>query len=319
MEPSAQQHGGLIDMSGPGAELGIYGKTHNIVLVPLPANGVSLHDYRIALKIAGLKAAVYLAQAGKNLQPDEIEVYDLPPLFKMTKELEALPKVAYIFQFISGQFESIPGYPILYGSGAERIAPTILHPNEILDGAIVTPYRSMGMDVFSLQNHSIIKELYRRHGKDLCFMGIVITVAHDKEEENERAATMAAHLVKWILGADGVILTKSGGGIPEVAMALTAQRCEELGVSTSLTLVHYPTVVSGGDSTTLFNVPEVDAIVSLGTPHALITLPSVEKVIGKPMDQVEGPLAGGEKKATLQTVRGIISQIGNSGLIAVQS
>jgi hypothetical protein len=102
-------------------------------------------------------------------------------------------------------------------------------------------------------------------------------------------------------------------------MALTAQRCEELGVRTSLALVHYPTVVSGGDSTTLFNVPEVDAIVSLGTPHALITLPPVERVIGKPMDQAEGPLAGGEIKTTLQLVRGIISQIGNSGLIAVQS
>jgi glycine reductase len=318
MEPSAPQHGGLIDMSGPGAELGIYGRTHNIVVVPWPATGINLNDYRIALKVAGLKTAVYLAQAGKNLKPDEIEVYDLPPLFKMTKELEALPKVAYIFQFISGQFASIPGYPILYGSGAERIAPTILHPNEVLDGAIVTPYRSMGMDVFSLQNHPIIKELYQRHGKDLCFMGVVIAVAHDKEQENERAATMAAHLVKWILGADGVILTKSGGGIPEVAMALTAQRCEELGVRTSLALVHYPTVLSGGDSTVLFNVPEVDAIVSLGTPHALITLPPVERVIGKPMEQAEGPLSGGEIKTTLHTVRGVISQIGNSRLIAVQ-
>jgi glycine reductase len=150
-------------------------------------------------------------------------------------------------------------------------------------------------------------------------MGVVITVAHDKEQENERAATMAAHLVKWILGADGVILTKNGGGIPEVAMALTAQRCEELGIKTSLALVHYPTVLSGGDSITLFNVPEVDAIVSLGTPHALITLPPVERVIGKPMDLPEGPLAGGEIKTTLHTVRGVISQIGDSRLMAVQN
>jgi glycine reductase len=319
MEPSAPQYGGLIDMSGPGAECGIYGRTHHIILMPWPANGVSLHDYRIALEIAGLRAAVYLAQAGRNIEPDEIEVYDLPPLSMISKELETLPKVAYIFQFLSGQFESIPGYPILYGSGAERIAPTILHPNEVLDGAIVTPYRSMGMEVFGLQNHSIIKELYRRHGKDLCFRGVVIMVAHDKEQENERAATMAAHLVKWILGADGVILTKSGGGIPEVAMALTAQRCEELGVKTSLALVHYPTVLSGGDSITLFNIPEVDAIVSLGTPHALITLPPVGRIIGKPADLPGGSLAGGEIKTSLQTVRGIISQIGNSRFMAIQN
>jgi glycine reductase len=313
------QYGELIDMSGPGAELSIYGRTHNITLVPWPATGISLGDYRIALKIAGLKTAVYLAQAGKNLEPDEIEVYDLPPLSMIPKGFDTLPKVAYVFQIISGQFVSIPGYPILYGSGAERIAPTILHPNEVLDGAIVTPYRSMGMDVFSLQNHSIIKELYRRHGKDLCFMGVVITVAHDNLQENERAATMVAHLAKWILGADGVILTKSGGGIPEVAMALTAQRCEELGVRTSLALVHYPTVLSGGDSTTLFNVPEVDAIVSLGTPYTPITLPSVERVIGRPMDLREEPLVGREIKSTLNAIRGALSQIGNSRFKAVQN
>jgi len=319
MEPSLPGHGAVIDMSGTGAALSVYGKTHNVVVVPRSANGIGLHDYRIALKIAGLKTAVYLAQTGKGLKPDEIEVYDLPPSSGTPKGLEGLPKVAYIFQFISGQFESIPGYPIFYGCGAERIAPTILHPNEVLDGAIVTPYRTMGMEVFGLQNHSIIKELYRRHGKDLCFMGVVITVAHDIEQENERAATMAANLVKWTLGAEGVILTKSGGGIPEVAMALTAQRCEELGVRTSLALVHYPTMLSGGDNTTLFNVPEVDAIVSLGTPHARITLPPVERVIGKPIEMEEGPLASGEIKTTLHTVRGVISQIGSSGLIAVQS
>jgi sarcosine reductase len=317
-EPSGPQVGEVIDMWGPGAELGIYGKTHNIILISRPAAGVSLNDYRIGLKIVGLKTAVYLANAAKNMEADEIEVYDLPPLSRISKEIEALPKVAYVFQFISGQFVSIPGHPILYGSGAERIAPTILHPNEILDGAIVTPYRSMGMEVFGLQNHSIIKELYRRHGKDLCFVGVVIVVAHDKEQENERAATMAAHLVKWILGADGVILTKSGGGIPEVTMALTAQRCEELGVRTSLALFHYPTVLSGGDSTTLFNAPEVDAIVSLGTPHALITLPPVEKVIGKPADSWEEALARGEIRTTLRTVKGAVSQIGNSRFVAVR-
>jgi glycine reductase len=320
MQPGMPLHGGIIDMSGPGAKLSIYGKTHNVVLVPWPVNEISLHDYRIALKIAGLKTAVYLAKAGKGLRPDEIEVYDLPPLSKIGKELEDLPKVAYIFQFISAQFETIPGYPILYGSSAERIAPTILHPNEVLDGAIVTPYRNMDIDGFGLQNHSIIKELYQRHGKDLCFTGVVIAVAHDNIQENERAATMAANLVKWVLGADGVILTKSGGGIPEVAMALTAQRCEVLGVRTSVALTHYPADLSDAafGSTILFNVPEIDAIVSLGTPHALITLPPVERIIGKPVTLHEGPPVNGEIETRMRWVQGVFSQIGNSRLIAVR-
>jgi glycine reductase len=318
MQPEMPHHGALIDMAGPGADLSVYGKTHNVVIVPWPADGVSLYDYRIALKIAGLKTAVYLARAGENLKPDETEVYDLPPLLKNFKGLEELPKVVYFFQFYSGQFESIPGYPILYGCNAERVAPTILHPNEILDGAMVTPYRSMDIEVFGLQNHPIIKELYRRHGMDLCFMGVVITVAHDILKENERAATMAANLAKWILGADGVILTKCGGGIPEVAMALTAQRCEALGVKSSIALAHYPTVLSGADSTVLFSAPEIDAIVSLGTPYTPITLPPVERVIGKTMALPECSPVDGEINTTINVIKGVLSQIGNSKFTAVQ-
>lgn len=318
MQPGMPNHGALIDMSGPGAELSIYGKTHNLVIIPWPAEGVNLHDYRIALKIAGLKAAVYLARAGVNLTPDEIEVYDLPSLTKISKGFGNLPGVAYIFQFVSGQFESIPGYPILYGCGAERIAPTIIHPNEILDGAMVTPYRSMDIEVYGLQNHSIIKELYRRHGRELYFAGVIINVAHDNLQENERAATMTANLVKWVLGAEGAILTKCGGGIPEVAMALTAQRCEEMGVKTSIALVHYPTVLEGGDSIVLFNFPKVDTLVSLGTPHALVTLPPTHRIIGELLSKTEIPQVQGEIKIPLNMMKGVLSQIGDSKLTAIQ-
>jgi glycine reductase len=265
-----------------------------------------------------LKTAVYLAKAGKDLKPDEREVYDLPPLLNIEKRFEPLPRVAYIFQFISGQFETIPGYPILYGSHAERMAPILLHPNEVFDGAIVTPYRTMAMDLFDIQNHPIIKELYRRHGKDLCFMGVVMMVAYDNERENERAATMAANLVRWILGADGVVLTKSGGGIPEVAMALTAQKYEEAGIRTSAALVHYPTVLTDADSSILFSVAEVDAIVSLGTSWTSITLPPVERIIGTALALPESPSVRGEIETKMSYVKRIFSQIGNSRLIAVR-
>ena len=50
---SADPNGDIIDMSGPGAEAGLYGKTHNIVLLPIPAEGVNGFDYLAALKIAG--------------------------------------------------------------------------------------------------------------------------------------------------------------------------------------------------------------------------------------------------------------------------
>ena len=69
-DPPMQQgmpgHGRIIDMTGPAAELGFYGKTCNIVLLPRPAAGTSVNEYRIAFKLAGLRAAVYLAKAGKD-------------------------------------------------------------------------------------------------------------------------------------------------------------------------------------------------------------------------------------------------------------
>jgi glycine reductase len=120
------------------------------------------------LKIAGLKHA-YLARAGKDLKPDEIEIYDLPPLTEVTKGMEYLPKVTYIFQILSLQFEPIPGEPTLFGKQAEGIVPTILHPNQVLDGVITSPVPGLNVQTYQIQNHPIIKELYKKHGKDFCF------------------------------------------------------------------------------------------------------------------------------------------------------
>jgi len=61
-------------MSGPGADMGIYAKFQNIVLLCRPVDGIARPDYQNALRIAGLKAAVYLAEAAKDLRADEIEV-----------------------------------------------------------------------------------------------------------------------------------------------------------------------------------------------------------------------------------------------------
>lgn len=49
--------GYIIDMAGPGAEAGLYGKTQNIVVIPYPVEGVHPDGYRIAMKKAGLKTA----------------------------------------------------------------------------------------------------------------------------------------------------------------------------------------------------------------------------------------------------------------------
>ena len=201
-----------------------------------------------------------------------------------------------------------------------RAIPTILHPNEILDGALVSPYRAWGMETYLIQNHPIIKELYQRHGQELCFVGVIMTIAFDNEPENERAALMVSNLAKWVLGADGVILTKSGGGAPELILARTAQKCEEVGIKTALALSHIPADIKdvsfGG--LTIFNLPEVNAIVSMGTPWEKLVLPPMEKIIGKPIALPGEPPIDGEIIQMVRWVRGAQDQIGYGKLSVVQ-
>ncbi len=298
--------GEFIDMFGPAAEMTLYGHCHNIVVLARPGKEATLAQYHVALKLAGLKAAVYLARAGLEQPPDGIETFDL------ASGPAGLPRVAYIFQVLTNQFQPLAGDPVLYGDNIERIVPTILHPNELFDGAVVAPYSSSFMETFTIQNHPIVRELYRRDGKDLLFTGVIITNAPNNVPEYERAATIAANLVKFTLHADGAVLTKIGGGAPELTMARMAQRCEELGVKTALAFLHM-----GIDATdispkpaSIFNAPEIDAMVSMGAPVGLnVTLPEPERVIGA---------ASGEPPRQFRQVKGAMSQIGASRMMAVR-
>jgi sarcosine reductase len=273
----------VIDMSGPGVEMGLFGQLQNVVLVCHIAKDVSRLEYQMAISNAGLKAAVYLAEASKDLKGDETVVYDLGPLAMVGKGMEHLPRVAYVYQIHSLQ-QPIPknlNWPIFYGDDTRKLLPTIVHPNEVLDGAIIGGYTGHGIETHTILNHPIIQELYKRHGKDLCFVGVVVTVAQITEPERERLAVISAKLAKSVLGADAVVLTKIGGGAPHVDLAQTCERCEELGLKTALIAVDQ-SVVGDCKYALLFNIPQANAVVNAGSMDALITLPPVKKVIAGP-------------------------------------
>lgn len=317
---SSDPRADVIDMSGPGSEISDYGKTFNVVLLPHPNERLSSLEYQAALKIAGLKAADYLARAGKDSKPDEIEVYDLPPLTKITRGMEGLPKVSYIFQILSLQYEPVPGEPILFGRQAGGILPTILHPNQVLDGAITSALPGLNVQTYRIQNHPVIKELFKRHGKDLYFTGVIVTIAPNNVSDIDRMANIAASLAKWVVGADGVVLTKIGGGAPELAMARTAQRCEQLGIKTAIAMLHMGADVRDAKygASTIFSIPEVDAIVSMGAPFVELTLPPAERVIGNPSFWPEGTPPEGEIVQPLGSIKGSLCQLGSSKFTAVR-
>jgi glycine reductase complex component B subunit alpha and beta len=302
----------VIDMAGPNAELSAFGRTHNVVISAWPAPGAERSDYLAAVRLAALKAAVYLARAAREAKPDRVEVFELPPSPRVPPELAHLPRVAYVFQIHSHQRPTGVDEGILYGDPVRRMLPTIVHPNEVLDGAVLRGFMGRSVTTWATQNHPMIRALYAAHGRTLWFAGVVVTVAQATEPERVRSAFMAADLVAHTLGADGAVLTKIGGGAPHVDMAQAASQCEALGVKTTAVVEDMSTDGSA-EGMLLFDLPGVDSLVNIGSSQEPIVLPAMERVVGA--DDLAPKLLG-ESRATYGGLCGAIEQVGLTRVMA---
>ena len=302
----------VIDMAGPNAELSAFGRTHNVVISAWPAPGAERADYLAAVRLAALKAAVYLARAAREVKPDRVEGFELPPSPRVPPELAHLPRVAYVFQIHSHQRPTGVDEGILYGDPVRRMLPTIVHPNEVLDGAVLRGFMGRSVTTWATQNHPMIRALYAEHGRTLWFAGVVVTVAQATEPERVRSAFMAADLVAHTLGADGAVLTKIGGGAPHVDMAQAASQCEALGVKTTAVVEDMSTDGSA-EGMLLFDLPGVDSLVNVGSSQEPIMLPAMDRVVGA--DDLAPKLLG-ESRATYGGLCGAIEQVGLTRVMA---
>ena len=69
------------------------------------------------------------------MEPDVIETYDLGSFWETAAQYPDLPKVVYLFML---QSQGLLHDTWVYGVDAKRILPSIIHPNELFDGAIVS-------------------------------------------------------------------------------------------------------------------------------------------------------------------------------------
>jgi len=299
----------VIDMSGPAALLTPFARTHNVVISARPASSAGRSDYLAAVRLAGLRAAVYLARAARDVAADAVEVCDLGAPTRVPPELGHLPRVAYVFQIHSHQRPTGIDEGILYGDPVRRMLPTLVHPNEILDGAVVRGFMGRNATTYAIQNHPVIRELYAQHGRTLWFTGVVLTVAQATEPERVRSAAMAAGLVVDVLGADGAVFTKMGGGAPHVDMAQAAAQCEARGVKTTL-IVEDMSTDGSEEGMLLFNFPGLDALVNVGSGQEKLSLPALARVIGAddPADAAPSSYVG---------ICGAIEQVGASKVMAL--
>jgi glycine reductase len=303
---------GVIDMSGPGAALSEFSRTHNLVVSAAPADGTGRAEYLAAIRTAALRAAVSLAQAARETVPDRVEVFDLAPAARVPAALAHLPRVAYVFQIHSHQRPTGVEEGILYGDPVRRMLPTVVHPNEILDGAVVRGFMNRAATTWAVQNHPVVRSLYARHGRTLWFAGVVLTVAQATEPERVRSAFLAAGLVAHALGADGAVFTKIGGGAPHVDMAQAAAQCEALGVKTTL-IVEDMSTDGSPEGMLLFDFPGMNALVNVGSAQQALALPAMERVVGA--DDV--PALREALPATYGTLCGAIEQVGASRVMAL--
>ena len=176
----------VIDMAGPTAALSAFGATHNVVISAWPAAGTGRPEYLAAVRLAALKAGVFLARAARETGPDSVEVFALPPSPRVPAELAHLPRVAYVFQIHSHQRPTGLDEGILYGDPVRRLLPTIVHPNEVLDGAVLRGFMGRSVTTWATQNHPVIRALYAQHGRTLWFAGVVVTVAQATTPANQR-------------------------------------------------------------------------------------------------------------------------------------
>ena len=264
---------GIIDMSGPGAAMCACSDTHNVVLLFTPRPGATNREFEAAIRLGGLRVARRLAEVTLGLPvPDDVEEFELGAADP------TLPRVAYVDQV---QEQGFLVETFLYGQPVESLVPTVLHPNEYFDGAIVSGnYRSMmKVPTWLRLNHPVIRALYRRHRRDLNFVGVIFCRGHFGDHQlKERNGYMVANVAR-MLDVQGVVQTLEGTGNTWVDFMQSVRALERSGIRT-VQVVHELGGIEGKDWPIVDYVPEADAIVTGGGADRRFTVPAMKRVVG---------------------------------------
>ncbi len=312
---------GIVDMTGPGAQYTPFSKTNNIVVIAEPVDGLKQHEHEKALRYCGFKTAAYLAEAARNLTPDETEVYETLPLMEGAEKFKGLPRVAYV-QMLQSQGLLHDTY--VYGVDAKQIVPTILYPTEVFDGAIISGNCVSSCDKnpsYVHMNNPVVKELYKEHGKTINFVGMIITNENVYLADKERSSNWTAKLTRY-LDLDGAVVSQEGFGNPDTDLIMNCKKIEGQGVKTVIITDEY--AGRDGASQSLADADKAaDAVVTGGNANELIELPKMDKVIGHPefIDTIAGGFDGslkadGSVTVEIQAITGATSEVGFGYLTA---
>lgn len=293
---------GLLDMSGPGAKQTIFSELNNICIVADTKETFEQNKQQKknkALRLAALRLAEYIGNCVKDLEPEELEVYEHLPLNQRSLEVDQLPRVVYILQLQSQMVESDYN-TMVYGWDANHMLPTLMNPNELLDGAIVSGSfmpSSSKISTYQHVNNATIKRLMAEHGNTINFLGVILSNLNVTLEEKQRSAFFVRQLATS-LGAAGAIVSEEGYGNPDSDFILVIEELEDAGIK----VVGITNEVTGrdGKSQSLVDLSEkADAIVSTGNVSQFIKLPPMEIVIGELASLARDGNSGGWAESVL--------------------
>ena len=290
----------IIDMTGPGAQLGPFGKKVNLILSMRPRGSCSIQECENSLTLTGFRAAEYLGKATARLKPDLVETFEL------VSADASLPKVVYIR--VCDNDVSIYGH----GTNHASFMPALLHPNELLDGAVVNIAWWAGNErniTYTQMNEPVVRTLYARHAKELNFVGVVVSGRSGRNyADKEHRARYVVKLAS-LLGAQSAVISWVKGGSSQIDLMLTCQMFERINVKTVLLVSCYggPT---GIDQPFVFTVPEATAIISNGNPDATVHLPAMKCVVGGELIYETGQPAQAPLVCSMRTLVAAANRMG---------
>jgi len=274
------RHGGLnivrdsvLDMVGPGGPITPFSTTINVVCTLKLQPGMDEDQYEQSVRIASIRAARYIGEAMRGQMPDSITPYSLGGA------KDGLPNVAYLYQVHS---VGLNLSSFFYNMRFDNLLPIIVHPNEILDGAVVDgnwSHPNVKTPTWFHTNNPLIRELYQRHGKSLNFVGVVLFRGRFEEMEGKKRCANQVAASAQLLKANGVVASWEGDGNAFIETMLSLKACEEKGIKTALMTFEHGGA-EGVDDPLFYSESAADAIVSLGSWDPPITLPPVERVVG---------------------------------------
>lgn len=157
-----------------------------------------------------------------------MEAYDFPPLAEAMHQHPGLPKVAYMYML---QSQGLLHDTWVYGVDAKRILPTMISPTELMDGAIISGNCVSACDknnTYVHLNNPVVKSLYEHHGKDLNFVGVIITNENVTLADKKRSSSYAVKLAR-MLGVDAVVISEEGFGNPDADLIMNCRKSEQGG------------------------------------------------------------------------------------------